>query len=273
MKNVKGLFNFYIKSSFHVALAVCALAGVTVLMHHPDFGFTGFLFLFSATVTGYNFVKYAGFARFHHRSLTRQLKAIQVFSFFCFLLLLYTFFQQGLPFLWPVCLLGLLTLLYALPLFPQHKNLRSFKIVKIVIIALTWTIAALWLPLLKQWRADLHFVVESFSYFALVLALIIPFEIRDLEYDDPELGTLPQLVGVGVSKKIGYLLLAGFLSAHIFLYVQQYDILLISSGITVLTGLLIWFSSLQQREYYASFWVESVPIIWFLSLCAVKWLF
>lgn len=32
----------------------------------------------------------------------------------------------------------------------------------------------------------------------------------------------------------------------------------------ILLIILIWYSSPRQSKYYASFWVESVPIFWWL---------
>ncbi len=37
----------------------------------------------------------------------------------------------------------------------------------------------------------------------LVLAFLIPFEIRDLAYDKPELKTIPQRIGVTQTKIFG----------------------------------------------------------------------
>jgi len=39
--------------------------------------------LFFGGVSGYNFVKYAEVAGLHHRSLTKSLRKIQIFSFIC----------------------------------------------------------------------------------------------------------------------------------------------------------------------------------------------
>ena len=84
MKVLRRLFDFYINSSIHVALAVTSLVMVTLYEFELplDFALVGFLFF--GTITGYNFVKYAGVAGLHHRSLAKSLQAIQVFSFLCF---------------------------------------------------------------------------------------------------------------------------------------------------------------------------------------------
>ena len=49
-----------------------------------DFNISLLWFVFFASITGYNFVKFFGLAKFHHRSLATWLKLIQVISIFSF---------------------------------------------------------------------------------------------------------------------------------------------------------------------------------------------
>ena len=85
MRFLKLIFDFYIKASIHVALAVYAFLRITEIYFDLPYNKNLNYFIFFGTITGYNFVKYAGVAKLHHRSLTNSLKAIQIFSFFCFL--------------------------------------------------------------------------------------------------------------------------------------------------------------------------------------------
>lgn len=267
----KRLFRFYIDSSIHVALAICALAAVTILTYDLAWHWSVFAFLFSASITGYNFAKYAGQARFHHRSLTNQLKSIQIFSLLAFVVLIYTAILQSLPFLLTNLVLGLLTLFYAVPVLPNQKNLRSLTSLKVFIIAFVWAGAALWLPLVDQqslFKVDVFW--KTLIYFVFVLALILPFEIRDLHFDEPNLGTIPQRIGIRKTKIFGYSLLLIFIILHLLEPLATLQVILTSLGIAGLTGVLIYFSSTDQSPNYASFWVESLPILWFVSLALLK---
>src|SRR5690554_4598680 len=85
MRLFKQIFDFYIDSSIHVALAVFALSWITLLRFHIPYDSAALYFIFFASISGYNFVKYFGIARFRHRSLTNWLKCIQLFSLVCFL--------------------------------------------------------------------------------------------------------------------------------------------------------------------------------------------
>jgi len=37
-------------------------------------------------------------------------------------------------------------------------------------------------------------------------------------------------------------------------------------AITLLTALLLYKAKIRQTKYFASFWVESIPVVWFLLL-------
>ncbi len=129
----------------HVSLVVFSMSWITLLEFDIAFDTPLLCFIFFASITGYNFVKYFGIAKFHHRSLASWLRVIQVFSFACFLLLCY--FALKLPFqtLLYVAAFGIVTFLYAIPFLPkhlfidEHKNLRSIGGLKVYVIALVWS--------------------------------------------------------------------------------------------------------------------------------------
>lgn len=267
MRLWKSIFSFYVQSSIHVALAICALTAITVLSYDLPWDFWRFVFIFTASITGYNFAKFAGKAGLHHQSLTWNLKEIQIFSLCCFLLLIFASFKQSSLFLMINGVLALLTVFYSIPLFRKPHGLRQLGGLKIFIIAAVWVGATLWLPLadhepLLSW----DILGRSFSYFVFVLALILPFEIRDLKYDRPSLGTFPQRFGVAKTRVFGYLLLVVFVLLNFFIPSVNTHQFIISLVIALLVAVFIAFSKSSNSDYYASFWVESVPVVWFVLL-------
>lgn len=265
MQLLRTLFRFYIQSSIHVALAICAMAGVTIITNDLSWDWPVFGFIFSASITGYNFVKYAGHAKLHHRSLTNQLKSIQLFSLLCFLLLTYTLFLQTFQFIVVTTGLGIFTMLYAVPFAPHKKNLRRFRSLKIFVISLVWVGATLWLPLIDHRPLlTLDVALHSLSYFVIVIALTLPFEIRDIPFDDAELGTFPQRIGIASTQKTGYGLLLFFIILTIVIPSSSLSDIIINSQIAIVLGVSIKLSDRHQSHYYASFWVESIPILWFI---------
>jgi uncharacterized membrane protein YczE len=89
--------------------------------------------------------------------------------------------------------------------------------------------------------------------------LLIPFEIYDSKHDAITLQTIPQKFGVKKTKYLGYLFLICFCILSLQL---QYEILDIVIAIVI--GLFIRFSSTKNTKYYTSFWVESIPILWWI---------
>ncbi|MGB8704122.1 MAG: hypothetical protein WCD31_03730 [Gillisia sp.] len=260
---MKKLFDFYISSSIHVALAVVSLSVITVHNFEVPINYRLELFIFLGTITGYNFVKYAGIAGLHHLSLTRNLRFIQVFSFVAFLFLIYFSFLQTFRVLLISGILGLFTVLYVLPVFSESRNLRGLPNTKIFIISLVWAGVTVLLPLTDHVDLFQPDVFISFvQRFCIVMALILPFDIRDLRFDMANLGTIPQHLGVRKTRVFGILLLCLVFLMELLKQHQELTSS-ISLFVAAIAGmLLIRYSVIRQAKYYASFWVEGVPIFW-----------
>ncbi|MFD2434695.1 hypothetical protein ACFSO9_14885 [Mesonia maritima] len=270
---MKKVLNFYINSSLHLAFSVTALAVISVLQFQIELNSTVLLFIFLSTITGYNFVKYAGLAKLHHKSLTGNLRGIQVFSFFSFAGLLYVASLQSEKVLWITVLLGIVTFFYAVPFLPNQTNLRNLKSLKIFIIALVWAGATVLIPLINQHPIFEQSVLLSFfQRFLFVVALTIPFEVRDVIYDEDHLGTLPQLLGVENSKKIGYILLISFVVLKFFIETVTWIQFLPKLITALAVGIFIYKSTKKQNRYFSSFWVEAIPIFWLALEVIVYWL-
>ncbi len=262
MKLLKRVFSFYVNSSIHVALAVLSLVMITEIEFELKISKTLYGFVFFGAITGYNFVKYAAVAGLHHRSLTDSLKTIQVFSILCFVILLFFSLRQSFETLCATAVFGMLTLLYAVP-FLRKKNLRNFSGLKIFIVAIVWAGVTVIVPLIaaKEEYVAAHAITFLQRTF-IVIALTIPFEIRDLPYDKPTLNTLPQRHGIFVTKILG-----GVLLGICFLMEYFRDVISIPYAVgllfaCILTAIAIFFSEKRQPRYFASFWVESIPIVW-----------
>lgn len=272
--NLKSILNFYISSSIHVALAVTSLAVVTMLNFEINLDFKISLFIFCATITGYNIVKYAGIAGLHHLSLTKNLRLIQIFSLFVFLFLIYIIFLLSWKVIVFSAIMGICTLLYVFPFFGRGRNLRTLAGVKIYIIAFVWSGVTVLLPLigkteLLQWDV----LIEILQRFLFVFTLTLPFEIRDLQFDMANLKTVAQIFGVGRTKIIGVLCLLAILLLEFLKTSIEFRSLSVLIVISVLLGILLKNSRIRQTRYFASFWVEGLPILWCFLLLVVYFIF
>lgn len=271
MGSTKKFLDFYINSSIHVALAVVSLTAITSLHLKIPLDKYLLIFIFFGTVTAYNFVKYASVAKLYHRNLTKSLRFIQVFSLFCFLgLIISGLFISIEVLLWAGCL-GLITLLYALPVFSRRRNLRSISGIKIYIIAFVCAGVTVILPITAVKNAFFGTAaIEFLQRFLLVLPLILPFEIRDLKYDLEQLGTIPQRVGVTPTKILGIGILLVVFLLEFLKSTATWETQTALGIIALVTAIFIWKSKEDQSRYFSSFWVEGIPILWLLLLLLLR---
>ena len=263
MQGFKNIFNFYINASFHVALAVVCLTDITIQEFDIPRNHKLLLFIFLATITGYNFVKYAGITKLHHLNLAKNFRQIQILSFIAFVGLVYLTFHQSFLVLLLSGILGFFTLFYALPLFGNNTNLRGLTGLKIFVIAFVWAGVTVLLPLADQinlWKWDV--IVVFLQRFFLILALILPFEIRDLQFDITKLGTIPQKFGLRGTRIVGLVLICILVLLEFFKHQTSKANTISLIFVAILLIILIRYSTISQSKYFASFWVESVPILW-----------
>jgi len=275
MTFLKQLFNFYINSSIHVALAVYALTYITLIEYDIQYDEEVLYFIFYATITGYNFVKYFGIAKLYHRSLARWLKVIQIFSLMSFLLMCYYGLQLPAKILVYIALFGGITFFYAIPILPKrifidkHHNLRSIGGLKVHVIAAVWTGVTVFLPVLSnELPISADVLIIGVQRYIFVILLMLPFEIRDLKFDNLKLSTIPQKTGVKQTKIIGVVLALSIFLFEFFKDEITINGILVLLVVLVATLLFLLYSKIEQNKYYSSFWVEGLPIFWLILLLA-----
>ncbi len=219
--------------------------------------------VFFGTIACYNFVKYGVEAKKYFLVANRYHKNIQFVSLIALGFALYHCYFFTINTWIGIFVLLFLTGLYALPVLPKAKNLRSLGGMKIFLVALIWTGTTVLLPVIAVNESFVWDVgVEGVQRFILVLILMLPFEIRDLKYDAPELNTLPQHYGIESTKRVGALAaVVFFLLTFMKDNVVPFDavskaILLLALGVTMTR------TSKNQNKYFASFWVEAIPLFW-----------
>jgi hypothetical protein len=97
---------------------------------------------------------------------------------------------------------------YTVPLF--GKKLREIPGVKIIVTAITWSYACAFFPLINE-----GVLFEQAGLFSIILlfylvAIILPFDIRDVHTDDLNQSTVPQIIGIIPTKLFGAMLLVVF---------------------------------------------------------------
>lgn len=266
MDHAKRIFAFYINSSIHVGFVVVSLLAITVFEFHLQVPKSLWPFVFLGTITGYNFVKYAKIAGLHHRSLTDSLRTIQIFSFICFVVLCLVAINLSFETLAVTAALALLTFFYAVP-FLNNKNLRTLPALKIFIVALVWAGISVLVPVFASneslgWDIWLTFLQRLL----IVIVLTLPFEIRDIPYDSFALKTFPQQLGVRNTKLLGIIFLVFSVTVEFFKTLSAKSYLVGLVVFCLMLGAMLVISKTHQSRYFASFWVEGLPLVWLLII-------
>jgi 1,4-dihydroxy-2-naphthoate octaprenyltransferase len=159
---------------------------------------------------------------------------------------------------------------YIIPLF-NGKSFRELPLIKLFIIGLIWAFTSVLLPA-EFYHQNLSnaTLLLAFCIGLFVMAITIPFDIRDIQSDNKNMKTIPQLFGIFLSKCIAL----GFLTlSFVLLYRCNIDInLTISSGVCFgISSVLIGYSSPKKTFNFFAFWVEAMPITWLLAYLILEY--
>ncbi len=264
MKWFLKFFDFYLDASVHVSLAIVSLLAMSSLTLNISLDFHLSMFLFFGSIVCYNFIKYGIEAEKYIIVANTYHKSIQIFSLICLAFAIYHAHFMNKNTYVGIAILILLTAFYALPVLPKAKNLRSWGGLKIFIVAIVWSGTTVILPvLLEKIMLSWDVWIETIQRFLLVLILLIPFEIRDLAYDKIEMKTLPQRFGVQVTKRIGILLIVLFFLLLFFKDDYSNEEFFSKLSLSLILYVTLRLTKRNQSKYFASFWVESIPILWY----------
>ena len=152
------------------------------------------------------------------------------------------------------------------------KGLRQLPYLKSFVVVGCWASVVVFLPLTNYQRQLSTSAVVVWIQMALwTFATMIPFEIRDICGDSDRMKTIPQIFGVKGAKMIGTFSLIAVVKLSYFLINEIEDM-----TPTVLTAaiatVLLRKSNEEQSPYFASFWIESLPMVWLLSILIWKWI-
>jgi hypothetical protein len=257
MKFAKQLFDFYIQSSLHVAIAVMSLVYITTISTNLsiDFVYPGCVFF--GTVLGYNFLKYYIIfykGEFH----SAKYYGILVVSLLAAIGMILFFFMMSRTIQISILFSGFFVVIYPF--------LRRFGWLKLFVVSFVVTFITVYIPFIFYKPIVLDYYLTLIQRFLILISLLIPFEILDSPTDCKTMNTLPQRFGIQKAKLFGILLVIPFIVLE-FLKVNSSLVVILIGIITVLA---IHFTSLKRDDYYTSFWVESIPIVWMILLFLEK---
>jgi len=274
---LKKLGQFFVYGNVFVSFCVLVLCQSTSIIIGVDSSHL-LPFVFFSTLFVYNFHRIVRYNLNKEQSANRDwlnknrlfIIIITVISLFLSVYYAVSLSFSTFYFLIPASIISLSYPIKIIPLVGQKVSLRELPRAKIFLIALVWSIVSVVLVTIENKSFySLDTLLLFVSRFSFVLAITIPFDIRDLKYDDLSLKTIPQIFGEQKAKTIALYCLAFFELISIFHFFVgdfSWQILLALMLTSLLSGILIIKSSQEKNNLFFSFWVEGASIIMFLLL-------
>ncbi len=139
--------------------------------------------------------------------------------------------------------LGGIAFLYSFPVLPfaKGKRIKDYGLLKIITLALLWTLVTVWFPVSNMPVNTSIFLLVFGKRFIFMFVLCLLFDMRDIEIDKREnIKTLAVILGKKKSYLTAYAGLFLFLVMSLFQYVYWGDArvfiaMIISAALTFLT--------------------------------------
>jgi len=269
VNRLKKIALFYVFANLHVALSTGAMTYVTSLKHEETSTISAFFVLLS-TIVSYNFIRLLrldSIKSWMSVWLLENKNLILILNGVCILFLVVLILELRWESVLVLIPFSILTFFYSVPVFYTKRSLRFTPGIKLFVIAFSWAGVTVFFPLVNaEYSLDLEVLLLFVQRLFLVMALTIPFDIRDLNYDKTNLKTIPQLIGVKKAKLLGGLFVLMFIILEFYFCQFEIRLILPELIVGVLVMMSLYFSNRNQNKWFASFWVEAIPIVWLLLL-------
>lgn len=212
--------------------------------------------------------------------MIRNRKKLVVAAFFSILLSTYFLTQLSVNVFVFIIPLALFSVLYVLPVLPNKKAIRDLPFAKIFVISLVWSVVMVAIPVVNhfgfQGLLENSFLLLILEQFVFILAITLPFDVRDLRYDlESNIKTIPSYIGIKNTITLSHGLLILFLSLKWiqFFYLNQIDLSqFIATAITTsLTFIIIAFTSRKRGELFFSGFVDGTMILMYLGILYLEY--
>jgi len=283
---MKAIFNYFVFGSWWVSLCAAALGLLTWLeltgnwWHAPLF-----IFIFGSTLVVYNMNMISGLRELrdsgtkserHHWCMNNE---VLMKSTLAFGLLLsggsVWFLNEAIWFL--IVPLGLVAFAYTIPIVRKEANkirIREIGLWKIFLIASVWAGMTAILPAVNLYGFKQVFELGSwqlaFGRFLFILAITIPFDIRDLANDaNKGVRTIPSVIGWKLSVLASHVLLVAFILLIWFRLGAHHPFFVGYAISTAITTVLVAIASPKRSDFYCSFWLEGTMLIQFMAVLLI----
>lgn len=250
MNCLKVLKKTVIDSQLYVSLMGTFFA-VFFMLEQNTFRFPSVLLIFITYFSGYLYTKYQNTKYFYSIFFLNVITGIISAA-----LIIFNHNEIRLVKWAIIVVLGLLYNSFFLETY-----IRKIPLLKVFYVGLVWALVNSWLTL-----PEFNFPIFLISFF-FVTALVLPFDIRDMESDTVQ--TFPKLIGVQNTKFLAYILV--FISTILSVFYLKTHCAVSFYLTSVITFILIYFSESKRDDAYYSFGVETCSVLPFLFFIIMEY--
>lgn len=250
MNCLKVLKKTVIDSQLYVSLMGTFFA-VFFMLEQNTFRFPSVLLIFITYFSGYLYTKYQNTKYFYSIFLLNIITGLVSAALIIF--------NHNEIRLIKWCIIVILGLLYNS--FFLETYIRKIPLLKVFYVGLVWALVNSWLTL-----PEFNLPIFLISFF-FVTALVLPFDIRDMESDTVQ--TFPKLIGVQNTKFLAYIFV--FISTILSVFHLQTQFAFSFFFTSIITFILIYFSESKRDDLYFSFVVETCSVLPFLFLIIMEY--
>lgn len=275
--------NFLLFGNIYVALAaVCLIQSTNIQLQHEGYLTAYSSLVFFATIFIYNFQRFFYKPQkditlnsirrkwiFENQTSVKLLTIIGLFG------VIFTFFFNDFNIVFYLSPLLILSLAYFFPFIKLRKS-PLFKLLTLVIV---WTMVTAVVPVLLSdtdpftKKNVLHMAIR----FCFMMAICIPFDIRDLHVDSADnVSTLPHIIGEKNAKWLAF----GFMLAYTILIILVYTMGMLNIKIFIalmisalINSMLVLMSNSKRGEYFYVALIDGTMILQGLALLIAQFLF
>lgn len=266
----KKSIDFILFGNVFVALGAFFLVYSSViqlqLAHHLHYAvlvFFATLFVYNLQRIFYKKQNAIPFQSVRRNWIAENQGAVKLLAFIGFLGVSVLFFYNDTKIIFYLSPLLLLSLFYFLPFI----KLRKKAWLKLIVLSLVWTIVTSVVPILLNGEGviEKNQVLHIATRFCFMIAICIPFDIRDLQVDKSEsISTLPILYGEKKTRAIAIV----FMLLYIFLIfleffsgmfeIKIFVALLISA---IINTVLVFMTNSKRNEYFYTAALDGTMVV------------
>ncbi len=294
MRTIIAITRVFVYSNLFISVCILFLSHQTyLLLQLPSGNSKNVLaFIFCATFFTYNFQRLyrLNAVDFLGKNvgirlgwIIRNKKKLFLASVLSGLLCMYFVFKFSRDVFILIIPLSIFSVFYVLPIIRYNQiniAIRDIPFVKIIVISVVWSMVMVAIPFIEvrgfTTTLDSSFLFLIAEQFLFILAITLPFDVRDLRYDkENKIKTIPAHIGVRNTILLSQFLLSCFLllKGIQFYYFQQLigSQFVATSIATILTMIIVGFTSEKRSELFFSGLIDGTMLIMYFAVLYIQY--